>query len=212
MSQTKTKSLSKVEKVNAIFQAMTPAEKRVAIAKDVLKHLEAKKIKPTSGTYVNPDLSNKTLKNKFSGRMIKDVQLQEVYSNVNSCKVCALGAMFFCAVKVANNLNIQQHWQTSVSTKILNREVENTIYYKDMGYSQSESVFKYMKRFFTKHQLDLIETAFERFCLKSNNTNVLKAIEMFKPEVSLHNRMKAIMQNIIKNKGTFVVPKKSIEV
>ncbi len=144
--------------------------------------------------------------------MIKDVQLQEVYSNVNSCKVCALGAMFFCAVKVANNLNIQQHWQTSVSTKILNREVENTIYYKDMGYSQSESVFKYMKRFFTKHQLDLIETAFERFCLKSNNTNVLKAIEMFKPEVSLHNRMKAIMQNIIKNKGTFVVPKKSIEV
>ncbi len=40
MSQTKTKSLSKVEKVNAIFQAMTPAEKRVAIAKDVLKHLE----------------------------------------------------------------------------------------------------------------------------------------------------------------------------
>lgn len=179
---------------NARFKAMSKSQKRVAIAKDVLEHLDAEKITARSLIYVEPIIT-KEVAEKFGGRSLKRLQVSSVYKEVEKCEVCALGAMFFCAVKVANHLTVDKlfdsgTWGYYPRFRALNRDV-----------------FWYMKKFFSEEQLTLIEYAFENFyggskAYATNEEDLASLMYIGRPP---SERMRAIMQNIIKNKGTFVV-------
>jgi hypothetical protein len=64
-------------------------------------------------------------------------------------------------------------------------------------------VFKYMRRFFSKNQLTLIESAFERGAGAVPGTLESRGF-LADEDVDPELQMKMIMQNIIKHKGTFV--------
>jgi hypothetical protein len=76
------KEIAKKEYQNQQFRALPPAEKRVAIAKDVLKWLRAGKLTPCPGSYMGP----------------LDPNITDVVNGF-TCQACAIGAVFACSVE-----------------------------------------------------------------------------------------------------------------
>jgi hypothetical protein len=84
-----------IKKNNAKFKKMSKAQKRVAIAKDVISFLELGALKAMCGRYVRPS---------------KELSLQERCSEVQAnslnwgeCQVCAKGALFVAKVNRFDN-------------------------------------------------------------------------------------------------------------
>lgn len=75
----------------------TNAKMRIAIAKDVLRQLDAKKIIAEQGTYC--DLTNKPKPEEV-------VSLQKHFKDANTkCFACAVGSLFISYVNLYNNYN-----------------------------------------------------------------------------------------------------------
>src|SRR5579885_1896683 len=101
-----------ITRANAAFAKLSKAEQRVAIAKDVLKQLKAKKIRPKFGVYLgmpsrSDDLNfRKHLIPNLMDEKLNDKDLQEVLQKIPTCEACALGSMFYCSVKKYDNYPI----------------------------------------------------------------------------------------------------------
>ncbi len=172
----------RIKKANTRFARMTDAQKRIAIAKDVIKQVNAKRIKPTRGIY---------LETKFAGSKITiadvglEMELKALYENMPSCNACALGSMFVCAVSKFNNLSIEEHINDGRKIEY-DKNVYDTIKVQEIYYGRPT---EYLGQFFSTAQLDELERAFE-------------ADKSWDPRSSTE-RLIAIMKNIIRNKGTF---------
>jgi hypothetical protein len=77
---------------NAEFAALSPAQKRVAIAIDVVEQLQSRnsRLVPRNGTYMTAG--------KASFKLEPGQKLDKVFSKIESCQVCAIGAAFMCSV------------------------------------------------------------------------------------------------------------------
>jgi hypothetical protein len=84
----------RIQKDNAIFALLTPAEKRVFIARDVLKWLELGKLKALKGHYLEFDAATSA----------KDL------AGDATCEACALGAVFACAAVRVDTINLQDDY------------------------------------------------------------------------------------------------------
>jgi hypothetical protein len=205
---------------NARFAALSTVEKRIKVAKDVIAQLNAKELSARSGCYINANIPHQayynadgTSKGDFGERDFREV-LEETGAR---CDVCALGAMFVTTVKIRNEITT------------------------DKGrFSRGEDMHKYLADVFSKDQLRLIESAFEREAYRYQvdvdaHGNVIAdddettpiegkvddqsssltdddydAATQFGWDNPGHNnisstdeRLRAIMNNIIANNGTF---------
>jgi hypothetical protein len=88
-----TKKLTAIEQKNKAFHKLSDKEKRIAVAKDVIAQVEARKYRATPGTY----LFVKGL------RVDEDVQ-KPLLEESTKCNVCAVGAAFASAARLGNNL------------------------------------------------------------------------------------------------------------
>ena len=163
----------------------TKPELRIEIARDVLKHIKAKRIIIQHQTYFLA-----SSKKHHEGKQLKDV-----LSEIKECKVCALGGMFYSYVSKYNNYTIPEHG------------------IKDIDYKASS--MRNLLSMFTKPQLHLIETAFEeqQWCdasdlIKYSHETINRALG-FRNRNGINWRagdedaLIHIMKNIIRNKGTF---------
>src|ERR1700722_17951755 len=102
------RSNESVRRQNKWFASLKPAEKRVAIARDVLAQLRLGKLKATVGIWLgnseNTDDSALLLGNDAQKK--QNMELQSVLNNIKSCDGCALGGLFMCAVKKADKLKV----------------------------------------------------------------------------------------------------------
>lgn len=80
---------------NRAFSAMSAREKRVHIAKDVLRQLAKGKIKAVNGEYFVP---GRRVSNRLSDVENEGKDLSKLLGG-ESCRVCAIGAAFVCSVK-----------------------------------------------------------------------------------------------------------------
>lgn len=170
---------------NKKFDKASDANKRVLIAKDVLKWLSIGKIQAEPGTYIGlpyADASRDGYKKVSSDERV----------NGDECRACALGAVFACAVERAGG--IRDFW-----------EQPSVVMRQKLG------------AYFTLWQLQLIETAFEAshgfavipYGLSEEEEDAHyvardKAVEFGRAIRDPQERMRAIMENIVANKGTFV--------
>lgn len=185
----KIKELSeKIKRRNRDFAKLTKPQQRVAIARDVIAALNAKKIIAKNRVYIqNAILDNLIHKNP-------DEQVCNLMEQVPSCNVCVKGALFVAAVKRKDKLQAKdmlfddEPWITRLEDE--------------------ESISKYLgtDNLFSKAQLTMIEDQFEKDTIVDwENEN----FRIWRGDIqTADGRMRAIMQNIIKNKGTFR-PKKS---
>ena len=194
ISHSKLKEL--ITKRNKAFEGKTDAEKRVLVAKDVLAQIKQNKFHPSTGSYLgfsnlNSDTTN--LREAFlTGNIL------ESGTNAAECSCCALGAMMMSCTLFNNNIDLEK----------------DKLQIFKMGEAiRGGSVFgNGLTTIFSEKQLAMIEIAFERGGGSFAYFNA--------PEVtySMHlkcrdfgcrfdnpkSRLRAIMNNIVKNKGEFI--------
>lgn len=182
---------------------LTKAEKRVEIAKDVLKQIKANKYKPTRGVWFM-DSTEKGLDDFlfYGTEQCIDAKKDVVEKLVGTCKVCALGSLFISAIDKYNHTKLDRDSGCDA-------EVFTSIDEKNP-----------LTKWFTARQLLLIENTFENLCgawypkvvlndkeWRDWYDKVVPAINKYNSKYpNLIDRLKAIMNNIIRNKGTFVLP------
>src|SRR6185369_2611606 len=130
---------------------MTKAEKRIAIAKDVLKQIKLRTYKPKAGTYV--EISQEIAKTIPRSA---DVQLQDMLPKIKDCKVCALGACFMSSVRRFNGYSTGAANLGSVELSGYAEPITSTSH--KMG---SWETREQLRRFFSDKQLNLSECWFE---------------------------------------------------
>jgi hypothetical protein len=168
------------------------AKKRVLIAKDTLKWLAANKLF-ASGTYfsfppksIPTDNSDKDL-NKDLNKVLKKTN--------EPCEVCAIGGMFYSMVRRYKGVKLYE----------CNAEYTGLNLY--FSYIDPDVIYHGLRKYFSAVQISLIESAFEVAVIGSAEYyRIQEAIE-FAPCESRTTRLELIMENIVKNKGTFNPPK-----
>lgn len=183
---TKTKTLSK----------MTKAEARVAIAKDALAQLRSRKYDAVGGIYVefdkNLDLPDWGDSSTESNRKANQ-QVCNLIPKMGTCTVCARGALFLSTIRKFNHFTLGDWDRSGGYSDGCNRDTIETV----------------EDRYFTDKQLSLIESTFEGEMFRKNDTELSdreynNCINFYSKYSSDHDRLVAILKNIIKNEGAFV--------
>ena len=187
--------------------------KRLAIARDVLAQLKLKRYKSTPGTYLHindvPDIDT----------IDPNVSIQELFKTQPdvSCEVCALGACFMSLINLDNKVNVGQFC------------TEEELDYNSRKYLDADFdlMHERLGKYFPGHMLALIESAFEMREMGTSDTDPrfarfyeaydLIPEHLYQPAIvwgkrykNSNERLKAIMQNIVRNGGDFIVPKKLV--
>lgn len=216
------KEAASIKRDNAKFAKLSPAKKRVLIAEDVLAQMSMGYIKPVHETFAT--FKKHLPKNK------PELQLQEFLNKQKSCEVCGIGSLFVCAVRRFDNLVVSKVLKTSKADLLAGKAMEDDSEKDDSDYVTITTVLQYLKAFFSEDQIMYIEIAFEsgngyyhdkpsygtkeyeKFHLAENYFNdsdeFIRSCEDSSDGLSAEIRMKLIMQNIIKNRGTFKFDRK----
>lgn len=189
-----------IRKSNADFSKATLAQKRVIIAKDVLASLKAGRYRAKPGGYFYSPSTDVY----FIAEKPLNTKLDKIFQNMPTCYVCALGACFVSAVKKFDGLTVG--------------DVTSCGHYSHSYYSgrtsdldERKTMTEKLSDFFETSQLDMIETAFEGIYLGDyGDYGDVRAYNFYHRRRSMNSddRLKAIMQNIVDNNGTFVPPSK----
>ena len=208
-----------IAKREAIFKKASPTQKRVLIAKDVIAQIKAEKIKPESGTFVMVEKvkgwmpaseaeefyrSYNYAFNKISAIEGDDADVRQLYleNKIQQCSCCALGGMFMSCTLYNNNTTLENLGYAG--DDISNVLLEET----------SEKLSNGLNKFFSVAQLKLIEQTFEGdhgAVLSGMDDGTGEIVDKFTPRSEAFytkykkpkDRLVAIMQNIVKNNGTF---------
>ena len=173
---------------NLAFSRMSAAEKRVAIAKDVIKWLNTGALVAKPGKYLSVTKSDN--------------------SGLKECKACALGAVFACAIDRSPSV------KTTAAEWFNPGEVQGDEHY----YGNAHGMRTALKPYFTEEQLITIENAFEKQVISplegdrfdqytgyhhAENSTTIKAVKYNRGIRSGKERLTRIMRNIIRNGGEF---------
>jgi hypothetical protein len=163
------------------------AEARIKICKDVLKHLTTLDV--TCGTYCaskSYDIDPKI-----------ELSQQE---QIKHCRVCAKGAMLIGYIDVFNKLKLND--LNNFSTEV-----------EDMLYVENSKIVNVLSKHFSQKQLQLIECAFEDGPVQNprdssgrplvTGATLEKAIKFGNKYPDDKKRLRAIMNNMVKNNGIF---------
>lgn len=167
-------------KANLRFAALPAPAKRVAVMKDVLELLAApasKRIQIEPGTYCSLDMGVDSP---------ESVDLQSVVvSNPSACTVCGIGAIFLAHARLFDSVRVDAD-------------------YAGLG-AGDDKIIDTLSGYFSEKQLRLIEIAFEGrniFADDDYDANGAKWVRKYSDPTK---RLQAICQNVIDNKGTFVI-------
>lgn len=186
----------RVARANKAFEALSPADKRVAIARDVLAQLSTKRLVPRTGVW----LAGANMEKLYTKSDVdKNPELQSLLATKKECTGCALGGMFLCAVEAADDLKLGELSDVKNYQRQMKLSPEKRVYSYIDGGVEGEDAFKYLRKFFSQAQLEAIESAFER----GNGSETHESAAFADDEERSSERMRLIMENIIANKGTF---------
>jgi len=165
----------------------TIEQKRIEILKDVLKHIEAKRIIANNGRVL-----------RYDDCKLEDGDLQAILKSQNKkkkqCKVCQRGAILFASVWRNNNLSVK--WYGSEHP-----------YLNGIAGERDATHLTYLNELFSIEQQMLMERAFEgRFHMAHLSYKQINECDRnfyykYKNPIA---RMKAIVRNAIKNGGVFI--------
>lgn len=189
---------------NAKFNRLSKAEKRVEIAKDVIQQIKAHNIIPSSGQWVKfSDKQREQLENNFTPAD----SLQSLIINnqiEDSCECCGLGALMLSCTLYQNQVSVKDVVEKNAF------DFGYKYYTSDYGtLSVDNSKIKTggLEKIFSKSQMILIELAFEKGRgFMTPITLIQHSAALFAKNLDLKSDTEillAIMNNIIKNKGTF---------
>jgi len=162
---------------------LSKGEKRVEIAKDVLKAIKDSVYLPLRGRYIN------VIKKSSEVSVQKSLKKKEL-----QCKVCVIGSCFLSLIKFENKFNVD--------------DISNSLFLIDYEDDENGSGRERLLKHFSKNQLGLIENAFEKTTCFTEHLEI--KVHTANKSYSFKNNgeddkivLIRIMKNIILNKGTF---------
>lgn len=163
------------------YSEMTPEQKRMAIAKDVITHVRTERLRPQCGAYLlwNDD---------FRVDVIDKGNAAEVMQH---CTVCAKGAMVLTRIDRFNSLTLP------ASGRIFNADCVESLddIFDEWQLELIEAAFECAAQRDLEYE-ELLEVAAE----------MQAAVAFGELHETPTDRLVAIMQNIIDNNGTFSPP------
>lgn len=99
-----------VARRNRKFNKMTDAEKRVAVAKDVIQQLVAEHFVATKGTYCNLQLTGEQKEKAFE----QTPDMSTLIEQVPECNVCGIGALFASTVRMRNKVEFTSVYRGTI--------------------------------------------------------------------------------------------------
>ena len=176
----------------ATTKKLTAAEKRVAIAEDTIKWLNSRAIKATTGTYFGAPAKGIKVKS-YDDKL--DLALEKTKG---TCRVCALGGMFYSMVRRFD--------EVTVGIGNIDSQPSSDYFLGVDGFS----VFDELEKYFSHQQLAAIESAFEQRDMfeyedhaKMSDAEMVWSQDFTRGAKTPADRLRAIMNNIIENKGKF---------
>jgi hypothetical protein len=180
-------------------ETMSCAEepKAVQVARDVLAHIRAYIVR--TGSYVSGNVLRKDVN--------KDGDLQDNLDVVaESCNVCALGAMLLSKARLYDDVPMRAVLGQAAMSDYVGPYLSITM--------ERQNVVGQLEDVFESHQLAMIESAFEMKHMttlpltreQANRLYDAVAFGISYAPYHSHTRLKAIMENIIENKGVFNPP------
>lgn len=199
---------AKTAEMNAAFDAADDAGKRVIIAQDVIAALAEKRIVPTAGNYLSLPHDPENTRNLWGDIALESVaakglgapsdSFRDLLAKLPPCQVCAKGAIFVCTVARRN-------------------QVTNAEAFRPLAGWGGAEMRGLLGDIFDAEQLSIIEREFEGGANDNGISDepVMGLFEEGEDEdgyrdgswKELYNdetRMTMIMQNIVRNGGTFV--------
>ena len=160
------------------------ADARVAIALDVIETILIGRMTPKSGYgYLSVKEASKEGNSSYEA-----LALSVKRRGKTKCRVCAIGAAALCAIGLYDDAEV----------------MEKGFY---AGGASEQEMREVLSKWFSGQQVDLLESAFE--CSKFNErdetaeSSILRAVRFGERYENAEERLIAIMENIIKNKGLF---------
>lgn len=175
----------------------------VEIAKDVLAQLKVKKFIATSGDYCSLYEKNDELGYCYGTYIDVKTSAKELFRNNKKvfCRVCALGSLFMSYVNLKNKKTVEE----------INR------FHPHNGPNDENT--KILLNIFHPADLIMMETVFEigevSQDLSGDRDTVSKDIIQMCEDYGCgfddeDSRLKAIMKNIIRNNGRFILPRRIV--
>lgn len=213
MTQKVKRKRPSIKERNKLFRAMTPEQRRVEVARDVIEAIQTEHIQPLQGLYLDLKDFNTSDEYEAAYEVMNDtsISLQKRLDSeyLDGCEVCGIGSIFITSVRKFDRL----------------KRFEGDFY----DWSDSGGMRAYLASVgFSYPQQALIECAFEMSVyIVRNYSGILlrmsvkayrEALEQ-KPSMeqasaavdfgeryrsSSSERLIAIMENIIENDGTFI--------
>lgn len=199
-----------ISRRNKQFVGATKAQKRVLIAKDVIKQLKAEKFQASRGNFL--EMASLTGSDHRASLDIKDDDsIREIFlARQEPCQCCGLGALMMSCTLFNNKEEVKDY----------------SNHFSQLGQALRDKrpLSNKFDKIFSKSQIELIENAFEKgsgffrgtMNIYANDeflyTHASKVSERNKAisfgsrgdlEFDDKKRLIAIMRNIIKNNGTF---------
>lgn len=160
------------------YDKLTPKQKRLLVAKDVLKQLEARKYKPAGGEggggfYLGADESGSSFADDDGAGVYE--QDGQTFFKKNSCYVCAVGAAVVSQARVFD--------KCTVGDVVFHQESMLADLFADSGGTYG-------------NMRNDMESAYEDGP-EGPDVKIAKL-------KSRRNRLKAIYENVVRNKGDFI--------
>lgn len=169
------------------WSKMTKAQKKIEVAKDVIKQLKVGAYQSTSGTYL--EIINDTWE-------IQEEQANKCISKDFPCKVCALGSIFMSHVMLRNHLTIDE---LEMTDDIAMRKRLEGVFTNN----QLHLIETAFERRIVNDDIEYICKEPRSFWNSVPTTIGQKAIDFGKKYSDSTVRLIMIMKNIIKNDGQF---------
>lgn len=192
--------LSKLNKTivasNAEFKKMSKPQKRVRIAQDVLAQIKARRLVPVRENGYICDAEG--VENQAP-----DTEVSAVAERVTSCQVCGIGSLFVVGIQRDESLKLGD--LNDVKERLNNPGTYPATAFGLDNVDQKD-IHKFLGKYFTKSQLQLIEDVFETDATYlDEDGDEESASERFAAKYPEdEERLVAIMKNIVKNEGVFI--------
>jgi hypothetical protein len=176
--------ISQLKRGETAFWKSTAAQRRVLIAKDVLKQIASKRLVPTTGVYTRGRLKSKP----DASDSVSTIGAREAIAAMPKCTACAVGSVLVSGALLGNRCTLGDLGQGYTNTENLSLDREHAA------------------RYFTISQLDLMEVAFEGDelgWLKISDKQLAMARAFHNKHGTDKECLIAIMKNVIRNEGTF---------
>lgn len=176
------------------FSRLTAAQKRVAIAKDILKQIAADLYYIEQGTWLNIDgvdtpEDTSTQSQIVQAALLGGKRTVVIESKPASCTCCAVGAACASAIRLFNQDSLSGNLEDGFELP---------------GYDEGSAI---LSKYFPLAQVDLMEAAFEQRTdshhADASDAALQRAVEFGDEYDNDTERLKAICKNIIKNQGDF---------